>query len=150
MSQNTSQTQKQIRWTTVKIPVELRDKINDLAKKEEKPAWRIVQDAIAFYYAQKQKPRIKEDASLVDKISWYIAKISMSVGEFKANPSQENFERLRRTAQQIQERLGVDVSLLIRNAEAFMRSPDNDNRMELNASLKILILDIIMNKLVKE
>jgi len=150
MSQDVSQTQKQIRWTTIKVPVELREKVKDLAKKEGKVAWQIIQDSIAFYYAQKQKPKVKEDASLIDKISWYIAKISMSVGEFKASPTPENLERLRKSADQIQERLGVDTSLLIRNAEAYMRDPDTDNRMELNASLKMLILDIIMNKLVKE
>jgi len=133
-------------WSTIKVPVGLRDAINRIVEKEGKPAWRIVQDAIAFYYAQKQKPRIKEDASLIDKISWYIAKVAMSVGKFKASPTQENFERLRKTAQQIQERLGVDTSLLIRNAEAYMRDPEDiDNKTELDASLKMLILDIIMN-----
>lgn len=141
---------KRARWTTVKVPAELRDMIARLSEKEGKPAWRIILDSVSFYYAQKQKPRVKEDASLVDKVSWYIAKVGMSVGEFKASPTPENLERLKKTATQIQERLGVDTSLLIRAAEAFLKSPDSDSRMELNASLKMLILDIIYRKLVEE
>jgi len=150
MNQNGNQTPKQVRWTTIKIPVELRDMIMRVAEKENKPAWKVVLNALSFYWEQKQKPRLKEDAPIIDKVSWYIAKVSMSVGEFKANPTNENLERLKKTASQIQERLGVDVALLIRAAEAYMRDPNTDNRMELNAALKMLILDIIVNKLIRE
>jgi len=141
---------KRVRWTTIKVPVELREFLSKLSEKEGKPVWRIVLDSASFYWAQKQKPRVKEDASLLDKVSWYIAKVAMSVGELKASPSQENLERLRKTAAQIQERLGVDTSLLIRAAEAFLKDPNTDNRMELNAATKMLVLDIILKRLVEE
>jgi len=148
--QNQLQTQSVKRWTTIKVPTELRELIKRIAVKENKVEWQVIMNAVSFYYAQAQKPRIKEDASLLDKVSWYITKIATSVGELKANPTQENFERLKRTATQIQERLNVDVSTLIRAAEAFIKYPDPDSRMELNAALKMLILDIIVSKLAKE
>jgi len=148
--QDLSQTQSVKRWTTVKVPTELREFIRRLALKENKVEWQVIMNALSFYYMQKQKPRVKEDGSLIDKISWYITKIGTSVGSFKENPSEENLEKLKRTAQQIQERLGVDTSLLVRVAESYMRYHDEDSRMELNAALKMLILDIIYKKLVEE
>jgi len=154
MGQNEIQPSIQItapkRWTTIKVPTELREFIRLLALRENKAEWQVLTNAVSFYYAQTKKPRIKEDASILDKVSWYITKIGSSVGEFKANPTPENFEKLKKTAAQIQERLGVDTSLLVRVAEAYMRYRDEDSRMELNAALKMLILDIIYRKLVEE
>jgi len=150
MSEAETIDERKIRWTTIKVPVELRDKINELAQRLDKPAWKVIMNAISFFDEQLRNPRLKETLPMVDKVSWYIAKIGMSVGEFKANPTNDNLERLKKTAQQIQERLGVDVGLLIRVAEAYMRDPNPDNRMELNATLKMLILDIIYKKLVRE
>lgn len=150
MSQENSQKEKPVRWTTIKIPVELRDMINSIAKKENKVAWQVVLNAVSFYYAQTKKPKMKEDASLVDKVSWYITKVATSVGVFKRDPSPFNLDILKRNIEQLKERLGVDGSILIRACEAYMRYGDDDSRMEINAALKMLILDIIMNKLVKE
>jgi len=140
---------RKIKWTTIKMPVELRDKINELAEKMEKPAWKIVMNAISFFDEQLRNPRLKERLPVVDKISWYIVKISMSVAEFKVNPTDENFARLIRTAEQIKERLGIDTDLLLRAAEAYKKEPNTDNRMELNAALKMLVFEMIMEKLIE-
>jgi len=150
MSQNETQPKSARRWTTVRIPTELRDYIRNLAMRENKTEWQIIMDSVSFYYAQKQKPRVKEEASILDKVSWYITKLATSVGAFKENPSEENLLRLKKTAEQVKERLGVDTSLLVRVAEAFMNYRDEDSRMELNAALKMVILEIILNKLARE
>jgi len=145
-----SQNETKRRWTTVRIPTELRDYIRNLAMRENKTEWQIIMDSVSFYYAQKQKPRVKEEASILDKVSWYITKLATSVGAFKENPSEDNLLRLRKTAEQVKERLGVDTSLLVRVAEAYMNYRDEDSRMELNAALKMVILEIILNKLARE
>jgi len=145
-----SQNESKKRWTTISVPTELREMIKNLALRENKSEWQIVMDSVSFYYAQKQKPRIKEEASILDKVSWYITKLATSVGALKENPSEQNLERLKKTAEQVQERLGVDTSLLVRVAEAYMRYRDEDSRMELNAALKMVILEIILNKLARE
>jgi len=145
-----SQSETRRRWTTIQVPVELRDMIKNLALRENKTEWQIIMDSVSFYYAQKQKPRVKEEASILDKVSWYITKLATSVGAFKENPSEQNLEKLKKTAQQVQERLGVDTSLLVRVAEAYMNYRDEDSKMELNAALKMIILEIILQKLARE
>jgi len=150
MGSDQLETQSRKRWATVKIPVELRDLINSIAKRENKAAWQVIMDGVAFYYAQTKKPRIKEDASLLDKVSWYITKVATSVGVFKRDPSPENLEYIKKNLEQLKERLGIDGSYLLRACEAYMQYGDDDSRMEINAALKMLILDIILNKLVKE
>jgi len=150
MGSDQLEVQPRKRWATVKIPVELRDLINSIAKRENKTSWQVILNSVSFYYAQTKKPRLKEDASMLDKASWYITKIATSVGAFKENPSEKNFELLKKSLEQIKERLGIDGSLLLRAAEAYMRYQDEDSRMELNAALKMLIMDIILRKLVEE
>jgi len=62
------------RMTTILVPKELRDKINLLARKDGKAAWRVVEEAISFIYTEKAKPIVKESLSWVEKVSWYTAK----------------------------------------------------------------------------
>lgn len=140
---------KKKKWTTIKIPSELRDQINDLATMLDKPAWKVVLDAISFFDEQIHNPRLKETLPMVDKVSWYITKIATSVAEFKVNSTDENFDKLKKTAEQIKERLGIDTSLLVRACEAYKKEPNADNRMELNAALKMLIFEMIMEKLIE-
>jgi len=137
------------RWSTVKVPGELRAKIRALAEDEGKAEWRIILDALSFYEAQKRRPRLKEELPVWEKVSWYVVKLAMSVGELKAKPTPENLELLRRTCLQIEERLGVNTGLLVRTAEAYLKDPSVDNRMELNASVKMVVFEIIYTHLFK-
>jgi len=130
-------------WTTIKVPKELIPKIKEVSEKEGRAYWRVLTEALSFYTTQKRKPRVKEDLPALDKCSWYIAKCAMSVGALKENPSEANLAYLRRTLNQIEERLGVDTSLLLKVAEDYVKKQDTHNKMELNMSLKMLIVDII-------
>jgi len=138
---NGGKEEKEGRWTTIKVPVELRDAIKALSEKFGVPEYRVVWWGVSFFTEQISHPRIKEYLPLLDKASWYIAKLSMSVGAFKENPTPDNMSKLMKTAMQVSERLRVDTSYLIRSAENYMRHIDNDTKMELNASLKMVILD---------
>jgi len=138
------------RWTTVKVPKEVRERISSLAKAEDKAEWKIVLDALAFYETQKRSPKVKEELPTWEKVSWYITKLATSVGELRGNPTKENLELLKKTCQQIEERLGVKTELLVRVAEAYVRDPGIDNRVELNAVTKMTIFDILYYKLFSE
>ena len=80
-----------VKWTTIKVPKEIRDKIREISESEGRAYWRVLTEAISFYVTQKKKPRVKEDLPALDKCSWYIAKVSMSVGALKENPNESNF-----------------------------------------------------------
>jgi len=149
MPQAEAQGGRRPRWTTIKVPAELKERVQSLGRKLGKPAWKVVLDSVSFFDAQISSPRLKERLPVVDKVSWYIVKAATSVSEFKINPTEENYVRMLRTLEQIETRLGVDTSILRRAAEAYMREPSVDNKMELNAALKMLVFDLIMDKIVE-
>jgi len=134
-------------WTTIKVPRELRDKLREVSEREDKAYWKVVIEALSFYVAQKRKATLKEQLPKLDKASWYIAKCAMSVGALKENPSEANLQYLKRTLAQIEERLGVDTKLLARVAEEYARLKSVKARVELNGTLKMLIVDIISTAL---
>ncbi len=146
--------EKQNRWTTIKVPVELRDQIKALADYYRTTEWRIVEWGISFVQEQKKRPKIKEELPVIDKVAWYITKLAQTVGAFRTNPTAEKLNQVKRVAQQIQERLGIDTRMLIRVAEDYYKNRNvaytADLRIELTAELKMVIIDIIWKKLMKE
>ena len=79
-----------------------------------------------------------------DKISWYVIKLSMSVGHFKEVPDQLNFNQLKYTSNQIKERLGVDTSKLVELAKEYMANPTKENKIALNEALKEIVKKLIL------
>ncbi|MCD6359455.1 MAG: hypothetical protein J7M38_01240, partial [Armatimonadetes bacterium] len=119
------------KWTTVKVPVEIRNKIKTLSQKTGKAYWKTLLNALSLYESQLKKPKLKEELPTIDKVSWYIVKLSSSMGIFKANPSQQNYERFLRTIEQVEKRLEIDLSLLKRVARDYYQNDLEDLRVEL-------------------
>jgi len=144
---------------TIWVPIEFKEKVKALAQKQGKAEWKVLLDAIALYEASLRKPRVKEELPIVDKVLWYIEKLCMSVGEFKANPSEENLQRTLRTVSQVKERLGIDTSLLERALIDYSRMVKGSNksreeeaeaRMEVNMALKSVLIEITYKWILKE
>ena len=141
---------KKTEWTTIKIPREVLYKLKALSYKEQKPYWKIVINAISFYDTIRRRPYIKSELPNIDKASWYIAKALMSIGSLKENPTKENLAKLEKTLNQIQKRIGINPEYVIASARSYVRKPDTDNRIELNASAKMLVIDILYKMVLKE
>jgi len=135
-----------ISWTTVKIPKDLNNILNEYVEKLNLAKHKIIAKSLQFFVEQQKKPKIKKDLPMIDKISWYIIKISMSVGRFKENPTNANLDALIRTSNQVTERVGVDTTWVIRTAEAYLKKQDSENSQELNSALKNVVITM-MNKL---
>lgn len=137
------------KMTTILVPKELRDSIKVLADRENKALWRVIEEAIAFLYTEKKKPAIKSNLSQAEKISWYLCKVLMSIGELKALPSKENLDRFEKTLIQVADRLKLphnNVSLLLRLAREYVNSDNiarKQIRTEINAAAKMLAIDIL-------
>lgn len=137
------------KMTTIMVPAELRDMIKAMADAENKAQWRIVEEGISFKYAEKKTPRIKATLSWAEKISWYLCKTLMSLGEFKAVPTKENYERFESTVIQIADRLKLPhstVTLLLRLSSSYVNADENIKkqvRKELNATAKMLVVDML-------
>ena len=79
----------------------------------------------------------------LDRVAWYVYKFSMSVGCFKENPTQANFDRLMLTLDQVEERLDVDPSQIREIAIEYMKNPSKELRIRLNEATKELIKQIL-------
>jgi len=153
----------QVRWTTIKVPVSLDRRVAELASRVGKAKWKVLLDAIALYETSVRRARTKEELPKVDKVLWYIEKLCMSVGALKERPSPENLGRTLKTASQIRERLGVDVSLLERAVNDYVRVFNTEYRnpvekhdavdevtMEVNMALKSVLIEITYKHILKE
>jgi hypothetical protein len=149
--------------TTIYVPVELKRKIKELSERTGKAQWRILLDAIALYESTLRKPKMKEELPVVDKVVWYMQKLSMSVGALKENPSEANLEKTMKTIQQVKERLGVDTSLLERAVVDYVKLISNrpgdpiekhrledEAKTEINMALKSVLLEIVYKWILKE
>jgi hypothetical protein len=144
---------------TIWVPVEFKERVKALAQKQGKAEWKVLLDALALYETSLRKPRTKEELPVVDKIIWYIQKLSMSIGELKANPTDENLNRTLKTVQQVRERLGVDTSILERAVNDYYkllrgnkkeREDEVEARMEVNMALKSVLIEIVFKYILKE
>jgi hypothetical protein len=144
---------------TIWVPSEFKERVRLLAQKQGKAEWKVLLDAIALYETSLRKPKTKEELPVVDKVVWYIQKLSMSVGELKVSPTEENFQRTLKTIQQIRERLGVDTALLERAVNDYYkllrgnkkeREDEVEARMEVNMALKSTIIEIMFKWILKE
>jgi hypothetical protein len=144
---------------TIWVPGEFKERVRLLAQKQGKAEWKVLLDAVALYETSLRKPKTKEELPVVDKVVWYVQKLAMSIGELKANPTEENLQRTMKTIQQIKERLGVDTSILERALTDYVRllkgnkkerEDEVEARMEVNMALKSVLIEIVFKWILKE
>jgi hypothetical protein len=144
---------------TIWVPIEFKERVKALAERQGKAEWKVLLDAVALYETTLRKPRTKEELPIVDKVVWYVQKLAMSIGELKANPTEENLQRAMKTIQQIKERLGVDTALLERAVNDYYRllrgnkrerEDEVEARMEVNMALKSVLIEIVFKWILKE
>ncbi|RLC76725.1 MAG: hypothetical protein DRJ03_28095 [Chloroflexi bacterium] len=138
------------KWTTIRIPVELKDKIEELSRKRNQAYWKIIQEAIAWYQSNVLETRNRELIPDIDKVSWYIIKLSYSVSKFKDKPDQENYQWLEKTILQIKERLGVNIDYLLKSARSYQLEQTKENLIELWMSWKMAVIDMFYHAYLKK
>lgn len=127
----------------MRVPQPLAEKIRALSEKENLVQWQVIEKALSFYETLKKNPAKKADLSQLDKVSWYIVKLSYSVSKLKDDPSEENMQWLEKMVQQVKERLGVDVSYLLQAAKTYAKTRSKEDLIELNMSWKMAVADLI-------
>ena len=136
-------------WTALKMPKSLRDIIKERALREGIAYYKVVWKAMQFYIEAQKKPTIKNDLPLIDKITWYMTKIAMSAGSLRENPTRLNLETFIKTAKQVRDRMKIKVDHLIRAGQDYFIKQDANTKMELNASVKMVLLELL-NKYIEE
>jgi len=130
----------------VRLPRPLWGAIKSVATKEKVPMWKIILKAWSYYIKQYREHHVHARTTL-EKAAWYCFKVSASVGQFKENPSKENYEMLKKTAEQLKKRLNIDIDLLLGAAGNYYMHHSGTNKMALNDATKIVVLSIIMMSL---
>jgi len=137
------------KYTTIKLPVSLHEKLKQLAEEEGRKLYVLVEEMYNRYIqTRKDKYRFKEYSRL-DKASWYCYKLASSVGSFRENPSSDNYDKLMRTIEQVRTRLKVDTSQLEDAVKKYYKLQDTDSLIYLNDSAKLVIGDIIVKLLLE-
>ena len=129
----------------IRVPWQLWAVIRQMANSDGVPMWQFVQKAVTHYLAN-YRAHFK-DVSNLDKAAWYAFKLSSSIGEFKANPSDENLQMLLKTVEQVGNRLGIDVAALIGAIHRYKEKPNKKNRWALNDQAKLVVAQIMMKLL---
>jgi len=128
---------------TIRIPIDFWIELKYRAERQKTAMWRILWQAY-MHYRQAYLSHFKLNTSALSRISWYVFKLGSSVGALKENPTKENLELLKRTLDQLEKRLGVNVVTVRERAEAYVKRPDRKNKVALNDATKSLIAEIIV------
>jgi len=147
-----------VEWSTIRVPKELKNKLLELSEKKNVAYWKVIQEALSWYQSNVLETRNRELIPDIDKVSWYIVKLSYSVAKFRDNPSKENFEWLQKIVLQIKERLGVNLDYLIKIARSYQLTFNNDetlsqykeNLIELWMSWKMAVIDMFYHAYLKK
>lgn len=136
-------------WTSIKVRKDLDSVITEYAKQRGEAKHKVIAKAIHFYVLQEKKAKVKEDLPLIDKITWYIVKMSMSAGRLKENPSEENLNAFLRTVSQIEERFEIRLDWAKRAAQEYIKERSAEASIELNSAVKNAAI-LLMNEMIEE
>ena len=122
----------------IRIPISLKNELQEKAKQKNVAMWQIILEAITTHRNVKAG---KMQRSELDKISWYIYKVSSSFGELRANPNVENRTATLETLRQLHDRLGIEVS----DAEIIVKQYDgsHNKKKSLNDVGKLIVMRIL-------
>jgi len=146
---------KKSRGARIYVPPEFKVRLDLLSKRYGKTKWKILLDALSLYETSLRKPKAKQELPHLEKATWYIMKLCMSVGAFKAKPDDTSLQQTMKTVTQIKERLKIDTSLLEKALQDYLayakaNKLSGDVFMELNETLKLVVTDIVYNYMLKE
>jgi len=139
-----------VKYTTVKIPKYLHEKIKEISESNGMKQWVLVEQAINLWLSIRKLKNKGKARSRVDRASWYAFKLAQSIGQLKANPTVENLQQTLRTIEQIEKRLNVDCKYLKEAIKWFMEKKDTESIITLNDETKLVIADIIHKLLIEE
>jgi len=127
----------------IRVPEELYNRLTKIAEEKDLPIWKVIAEALSYYEHYTKKTKEMQKLPRLDKASWYCYKLSASVGSLRENPTEENLTLLTKTCKQLEERYGIDASLLVKVATEYQKSKSTKDKIELNEIAKLVVGDII-------
>jgi hypothetical protein len=133
------------KYTAIEVPIAIAERIRSIAERKGRSEWEILLDAIGYYEAQLRAPKKKEKLPAVEKLSWYISKISVGVALFISNPTSESLDTTLRMLEGVRTRLQVDTRVLAQTLELYFKSEDKSpsRRATVMHALKMVIREVL-------
>ena len=138
-------------YTTITVPVSLKEKIATIADRKKVAMWRVINEAMSFYETIQRKPKEKARLSELDKCSWYVFKFVKSVSLFQENPTKQNWlylqDRIEELASRIFGKKIPELDVLAKLCKRYMENPSRELKIEINETAKVIVSKIITKML---
>ena len=138
------------KWGTIAVPQEVKDLLERIKARSghDKANWKVLVEALSFYDQILGSSHRKMKMDSVEKVSWYITKLSLAYGSFAVNPTEETTSQLVARLQEVEMRTHVNTSVLQKLVNQYTKLENDAERtrarIELNQAYKLLIKELIM------
>jgi len=152
MSEEVQQEKKKYKYKELHTDENTYKKIKELAMLTKSHMTTVVRQSVDIYYNMVKRPKEKSNMPDVNKIAWYIFKFSQSVGQLKAECTEENFNHLMKNLEDLKKRFGLDVDYFSGIMKKFYEFGCNKNAptyVDINDNAKLIIttlLEMLLNK----
>lgn len=137
-------------WSIVTVSREVVSLIEKIKKRsgENKDTWKVILESLSYYDSIRSSSRrmIKQD--MLEKVSWYVVKLSLAYSSLVLNSSKETFESFNERLKEIKERLKIDeIDVLQKLVSEYIQLKDEEERKKeriaFNQSFKMIIKEMI-------
>jgi predicted secreted protein len=151
-SQSKNQSFTKTKFYSIKVNEQIYNYLKKLEKKTNLSKQTILLNALSMYRAfltNKQRFIMTQDR--LDKAVWYMIKLCYAVFSFREDPKQK-YKDLVEVIQQIEQRLGVDLSILKKSALEYLNAKEitNEHKINITNALKLSIIDILESVLTSQ
>ncbi len=143
--------EKKYKYKQIHIDEATYNRIKEIAKKTKSKNTTVIRQSIDIYYNMVVKPIRKSSIPDINKVAWYIFKLSQSVGELKVECSEENYNYLIKNLEDFEKRLGIDTRYFADVVDKFYKNECKKNSstyIEINDNAKLIITSLL-EKLMK-
>jgi len=150
-----TQTSKK-KWKAIAVPQEVLDLLQRIKSRsgQDVANWKILVEALSFYENFREKPKMANEFSSIEKVSWYITKLSLAYGTFATNPSEETAPQLIERLQEIEMKTQVDTGALQKLANQYIKIKDESERrkfrVQMNQAYKLIVKELILKAIESE
>jgi len=131
------------KWTTIKVPKEVAEKVRELRARTGKASWQLVLEALSFYESALRSSKHFSTTTNLDKLAYYIMKLVTSASYFKFETNEESYNKFMEVVKQVENRLGVTCEEIEPTARKLLTKKNGKNIHTFNMSIKTCIIRLI-------
>jgi len=146
MVEEVQQKERKYRYRELHTDENTYKKIKELALLTKSHMTTVIRQSVDIYYNMVKRPKTKSGMPDINKIAWYIYKFAQSVGQLKAECSEENFNHLMKNLEDLKTRLGVDTDYfagIIKKFYQFGCKESTSTYVDINDNAKLIITTLL-------